>query len=402
MVENIFISNYGVFPHQYFFKNRIITTNSVILDLFDILASIYYYDILTPRKENLTDIEVCVPIQNLELFEHCRSTLELIVNFMTSPAENWTLSFTKSNNKKLNNILFSEELLVNKEFDNVSLFSGGLDSFCGINHNLINKIQTLYITYRTNNIENAQAVKIKKVIDNFNSFNEFLFYKIKIKKIEYTQRTRSLLFLGFAICNSSFYDLKKVILYENGILSLNPDVTKSRVTTKTTHPFVIYKINEILELLGTSIKIMHPFLLKTKGTMISEITKDLVPYIKETITCGKSRQNTKYDSTNGAHCGACIPCILRKISMSTNDYESYDVEYDYQNYNPNHPLHGEFRSSISYFKEFRKRIENKKIYLDFDNLEEKYYNTKTFNVDFNNMLSKFSSEIEYFLKKMEL
>ena len=187
----------------------------------------------------------------------------------------------------------------------------------------------------------------------------------------------------------------KIKIYENGILSLNPSFSR-RFVTKTTHPQVFGDINRMLTHLGSKIKLEHPCLFMTKGQMLQQIDPSFMPSVQGAMTCGANRQNRYFDNTHNRHCGACVPCILRQISVCSVKLPGLqDAEYD-SAHNLDHGNHSEYKSSLAYFKTFATKIRKKEIRAHLDlhpqNYSENDYEEKT-----SKMLNDFKDEVDLFL-----
>lgn len=376
-------------------------TNSILLDFFDLILTIYYYDITTVKGNSFRTIDAFVSVFHIDLFENQKIKIELLLNFMTG--DKWNLIFEKCDKEKINKGTTLHGLL---NYDKIALLSGGLDTFCGVYDDvLLNKNKKiLYAGYKINNIEKHSQTIISEFLMQNKNIDVKLFKSIDVKKEEYSQRTRSLLFFATGIVFADIYKLKNLHIYENGIMSLNPEINNSRTTTKSTHPKTIYLLNNILNDLNINIQIIHEFMFKTKAQMIGKLNEDFVLMIKSTNTCGMSRQNPKFDHSDGKQCGACVSCLLRKISMAYNDFEYYDVEYDIPydyDFKTNHDLMNEYKSSLIYYKLFRNNILNGEIH-NILNLKEKYFTDIDYKKKIQNMLNQFAAEIERFLDKYDL
>lgn len=104
----------------------------------------------------------------------------------------------------------------------------------------------------------------------------------------------------------------------------------------------------------------------------------------------------RYDTSTKVSCGTCVPCLLRKISMSAYDLEKYDNEYDI-------PYEGnmaeeEYRSSLNYYTTFYDYIKTEKIFSELMIKKRYYHNADYYERTFE-MLKKFSVEFEVFIKK---
>lgn len=380
------------------FFNEIKCHNPLINDLVNLAREIYIQDILTRNNINDRSLFVTVAVSDVTKWNKQKSLLTKLIKFMSH--DNLNLNFTT---ETTHSFYIQQEIEFAKpNFDAVTLLSGGLDSLCGVNYNLEHNIKSIYCSYKLNKFESKSLNTITKYLKEKHKTAHFTFSNINIKKVVNTQRTRSFLFLSLACACADLYHIKNVNLYENGIMSLNPGL-KSRTPTRTTHPNTIKMINELLDNLNVDIKINHPFLFLTKGEMINNISDEFKNLIKHTNTCGMSRQNKKLVIRTG-HCGSCVPCLLRKISLSAYDNEAYDAEYDIP-YNikfiAKKPLYKDYISSYYYYFDFYKRIKDATIFYELD-IKRKYYEMDNYITKTQDMLLKFSKELETFFNKYPL
>lgn len=390
-----------IFSHINGFKIE----DTVIIDILDIFATIYIHDITTVRNKN-TSLNVTIPVNNIDLWNKSVQTINSLVNFMTNYVDNWTITFEETKIKK---IIKKSRLFYNNDIytpQKIALFSGGLDSFAGICKELQSPPTKLFLPgYKINNHEyHSQKVLFKDFISKIDSTTKFQVFTLgKVKKKEPTQRTRSLLFFALGIVMARIHNKNNLELFENGIMSLNPEINHSRYTTKTTHPATITMMNSILKESNIDCIINHPFLFNTKAEMISNIPTDSLSFIKETITCGRNRQDIRFDSSK-KQCGACVPCILRKISMAYLGYEKYDANYDInydQKITKKHPLQDEYKSSIRYYMDYMNSINNDEIF-DVLNPRSKNYSDPNWFNKTQKMLKQFSEEVNFFINKYKI
>lgn len=210
-----------------------------------------------------------------------------------------------------------------------------------------------------------------------------------------------MLYLALAIAKAHFNTSKNVFLYENGILSLNPEL-KNRYTTKTTHPKTMFMYWSLLEKLNIDIKINHPFLFKTKGQITNDMNEEFKKAIKHTFTCGQGRSHP--ERSHNGQCGICIPCVLRKISLAAYDNEMYDVDYEYpydtKVVDIKEDLYRkDYASNLNYFKNYYELIKANQIHLEIQ-IREKYYEVNSnFRMSNHEMFYKFAQEYERFMEK---
>ena len=387
-------------------KHRI--NNFISIDLLNLFLEVYKNDIETKRdmyKKTNFNIKVYVNAKNLDTWNENKDLIIRLTDFVTEcDNDKWNIDFIpveykfEKENTKLNII---------QNIDNISLLSGGLDSFCGAYKNESNNESTIYCGYKTSNMDYSSIKNVNSFLYNRKGYKGIdLYERINQKKQYYHQRTRSLLFLAIAIFSAVERKINVVKINENGIMGLNPSF-ESRATTKTTHPKTIYLYQKLLNNIGLNIKLEHPFLFTTKGEMINLLNNEYKNHIRYTRSCGISFQNKNYNMDADTSCGACVPCLLRKISISAYDLEKYDNQYIipyeekskiYQNFN-NGKLN-DYHSSLSYFKKFYEAIESGMIFTEL-NIRKNYYKDKDYLEKTQIMLEKFKEELSIFMKKYD-
>ena len=127
--------------------------------------------------------------------------------------------------------------------------------------------------------ELAKVLKDELKIEDLTHLLFFVQPKQKNNKYgkEPTQRARSILFIALGLIVANSYGAQtKLLIPENGLISLNIPLTMTRLgsfSTKTTHPKFIYNINELLAKLGIKNKMINPYGFLTKGEMILNCTR---------------------------------------------------------------------------------------------------------------------------------
>lgn len=374
-------------------------SNLIPLDFVTIMGSIYCADIYESKVEDRPRmIKLDIPLFHPNIWENAKRDIEQLANWVSG--DEFNLSFCENKLEPFENITLS----INSNF-NTTLFSGGLDSLSGAFFNYKNDIKSDYIGFINKYEEATRQRKIAEFYREINSAESkiLLIDKPNLRKNTYTQATRSLLYMALAVANAFFNNSNKVYLYENGILSLNPEIS-GRFTTKTTHPKTIYMYNNILFKQNIDIKIYHPFMFETKGQIIDNMDRNFKSQIKYTFTCGQSR--THPERIHKGQCGICIPCLLRKISIAAYDNEEYDDEYYYDYKIKYSDIAGnvyrkDYESNIQYFMDYFYLIREKRIHLEMDVKKEYYQGIEDYLIRNKQMLHKFSNEFERFLDKYD-
>lgn len=363
----------------------------IINDLKNLFSTVYCFDVQTKREEGTTiNVDVNVSRGNLELWQSLRTNIEQLINYVTAAdSDNWRVNFCPIDGMDI------LDIPKHTGTSNVSLLSGGLDSYCGVHKNISEGESPIYCGYKTNNLDTNRINSVLKFADKaFYPQRRQLFRSIHgAKKYPY-QRTRSLLFFSLACCLAVYEGISSVKIFENGIMSLNPSF-QSRGTTRTTHPKTIMLYQRILQTLGINVQLESPFVFLTKGQMVNGLSDEFKNNIALTRSCSKPPVAF---GTPGKHsCGECVPCLLRKISLAAYDLERYDHSNSYKV-----PYEGadsiEYASSLQYFKSFYASIRNEEIFTQLD-IRSKYYDDTEYLEKTGGMLKCFADEMEVFFQK---
>jgi hypothetical protein len=124
---------------------------------------------------------------------------------------------------------------------------------------------------------------------------------------------------------------------ENGFISLNPPLTRSRIgslSTRTAHPSFISGFQALLDFVGLNVQITNPYQLKTKGEILLECKDQtmLGRLAHLSTSCGRFLRN------GYQQCGRCTPCLIRRASFlkwGTKDKTRYvfpDLSIDDKNH----------------------------------------------------------------------
>ncbi|MDE1206016.1 Qat anti-phage system QueC-like protein QatC [Tenacibaculum larymnensis] len=318
-------------------------SKSIEFDLFLISTLVYGVDNLIDREFYSVDgwareLEVDFPVYNIKEWKGQEKVLEDALKFLTG--DYWKINFIEN---KIKNYFKETKRRWNvnkRSFDvgkikTTSLFSGGLDSLIGV----IDELEKLSVDEEIllvshfdfkspgpNQDQNSLFTKLKakypkKIKDNWiqiklalnrHDINE------EELKLESNYRSRSFFFIGLGCLVSPSSNL---IIPENGTISINYPLTPSRVSslsTRTTHPFVIGKLQELLNNLNINIKLDNPYKFDTKGDMVINCSnKSLLKEILELSTsCGKPGRKQNWKNKNTKHCGTCMPCVYRRASLN--------------------------------------------------------------------------------------
>lgn len=252
-------------------------------DLYIIGLSVFSLDKRVTRKQFrdcwTRSIEVSIPVLEYERWKGTELSWNKLLSYLTG--DEWKIIFRETNAVYSKHENANRKHLDISKCDCVSLFSGGLDSYCGaiklleeqkspclIGHNEYPKLRYIQEEF-------AEDFRICYPEQNllFIGFTAGARAPIstiygKLNGVENTSRGRSLLFLCAAITVAGIMgnDIP-VYIPENGFIGLNVALTNSRkgtCSTRTTHPHFLNGLRNILQKIGISNPIENFFAFKTK------------------------------------------------------------------------------------------------------------------------------------------
>lgn len=322
---------------------------SLYEDLFIIGLSVFAIDKRIPRKNTFDrwtrDLDVSIPVIEIQSWNNIKEKWESMLEFLTG--DNWRITFRKSENIFSKRKRRSSRQIDISSCTCVSLFSGGLDSFCGaiellekgespclLGHNEYPKLRKIQDNLCS--MFCKEYPKQKSVFASFTANSRAPYGKDgKIIEGENTSRGRSLLFLCAAVTIAGIIgDNTPIYIPENGFIGLNIPLTNNRkgsCSTRTTHIHFLKAFNEILEMVGIKHKVINIFAFESKKDIVQRVkdTKAFMRGAQYTISCSHPclpRYKKEGDRTYPKNCGYCYPCIIRKSSML--GLEQYDSKYD--------------------------------------------------------------------------
>ncbi len=334
-------------------------------DLLLIAASIFAIDRCVarqPREALVRGIEVSIPIVNIGRLQPLRSVIEDILRLLSNDA--WRITFRQDKGDP------EDEIKAETSNGTTLLFSGGLDSLAaaidlGSQGRLLQLVSHTTRNPRTAAVQNELATMLQKlgIAPLHRKFQVTALSSPPAPDLSFeaesSQRTRSFLFLTLAVlCARRAGHSQVVYIAENGQMAIHLPLTQARIgafSTHTAHPEVLAKTQDYFrKALGRPIRIENPYVHLTKA-QVTKIVWDKLPLsIPATISCWKTSR-----LTGGAtHCGACIPCIIRRIAVESHGTDSTAHDRDlFSEVFAALPEDDDGRRNLADFGEFVVRIE---------------------------------------------
>jgi 7-cyano-7-deazaguanine synthase in queuosine biosynthesis len=154
---------------------------------------------------------------------------------------------------------------------------------------------------------------------------------------ETTTRGRSVLFFALGIAVADALNADRLVVPENGFISLNVPLSPSRrgsFSTRTTHPHFVSLVRNVLSAIGVNVAIELPYRFRTKGEMMQQVANAdvLAAGVPVTMSCAHPSAG-RWAKQPNIHCGRCVPCIIRRAGIQTamNDPTPYNqIDLDVQ------------------------------------------------------------------------
>lgn len=285
------------------------------------------------------DLHFVVPVRNLDFWRSANvlATLRSTLGFLSD--DNYQFDFVQMDQDHTiqEYLEFNDTQQLFGRPEQVVMFSGGLDSLGGaIEEILTQKRRVVLVTHKStpklnNRHRNMETLLAAKAGDNAPHHISVRVHKTKGLNHEYTQRSRSFLYMSIGATIARMLGLKSVRFYENGVISLNLPVCAQVAggrATRTTHPKVMKGFQEIISLVaGEPFTIENPFIWKTKADVVEVITKaGCADLIAHSMTCTHTWEMTNQHT----HCGGCSQCIDRRFAVVAAKADQYDPADHYK------------------------------------------------------------------------
>lgn len=320
------------------------------IDMLYLSLAVYAADRLILRENGedawSREIELYMPVLCVDRWNACQSLVERMLNFLTG--DRWKICFrgrelTEVEKKAREN--WEKVTEKNLNISRICMFSGGLDSCIGALNLLCDDTDASDIVFVSHygggkgTIEYQEMLK-EAFINRFNLDEGYFIQnyaavitKKEVKK-EDTTRSRSFMFFSHAVAYASAMGKEvELIIPENGLISLNIPLAYTRTgtsSTRTTHPYYMKVLQELITELEIPVKLKNPFQFKTKGEMVLEC-KDrefLQKILDKTMSCSHPDVGRHQGLKKTMHCGYCLPCTIRRASIQKGGLEDTSTYYD--------------------------------------------------------------------------
>ena len=298
-------------------------------DLWEIAAATFAVDRNLKRpalnewhkgQEWHRSIEATIPVQNPAWWSQRSSDVENLLNWLTS--DTWRLEFTQGKA-----IASTMSLLSNQDLGfegRTALFSGGLDSVCGVIDDLESSNDPLHaVSVSTNNRMESRQKHIFETLQRFNPrLRSWLPFKLQVRmdNTEDTARSRGFVFLTAGVLSAIARGTNTLRLYENGPGALNLALSRGQVgaqAAKAVHPKTLRYMERLARAVtdDPTFRIENRAFRLTKAQMVQRVPDRYDEALAASVSCDTGFSHHQSGDA-AAHCGGCTSCVLRRQALA--------------------------------------------------------------------------------------
>jgi hypothetical protein len=303
------------------------------IDFYRMAAAVYSADARILREKSFDrwtrDVVLHLPVNDVTRWKGVAPTLVHLLQFLTG--DRWEVRVREGAPPRPPVDRRRADRAAVLDIDAVSLLSGGLDSFVGALDAFHDGQKLILVSHNATGPARFSSPAQTAVLSAVSSVAQRQVPHLKMTvspparvgsgESETSQRSRSIIFVGLGVLVASAYPSgTPLIVAENGFISLNVPLTHGRLgshSTRTTHPYTFALVREVIAGLGLATPLVTPYQFMTKGEMLVNAPSQsvLAGAIHETNSCARPNERNAQASRPQAHCGYCVPCIVRRAAM---------------------------------------------------------------------------------------
>lgn len=314
------LARVGVFPTE------------IGLDVLVLAAHVHAADTRVSRDSESQDgwtreLRLIVPVSDPDRWAAAAPIFVRMLNFLTG--DRWSLGFRARPRRFTQLAPTAPSRLIGPPFNDLALFSGGLDSLIGAIDALEAGRTPLLISHAgegaTSDAQTTifDALKTQYPANPIQRLRLWMAFPDGLvlgSAGENTTRGRSFLFFALGVFAGTGLDGPFTLnVPENGLIAVNVPLDPLRLgalSTRTTHPFYIARWNDALAALGVDGNIANPYWDKTKGEMVATCANGtLLQRLTATSLSCAAPTKGRWQGHSTQHCGYCLPCLIRRASL---------------------------------------------------------------------------------------
>jgi 7-cyano-7-deazaguanine synthase in queuosine biosynthesis len=283
------------------------------------------------------ELVLCVPVADPAFWSRPEVMHRLITTLAFGTDDRWCFHFDHLQRTVPQLAITWSERELLEQPDTVVLFSGGTDSLCGVVEAVTRHgARPVLVSHWAADQVKARQRRLRTAVRRALGPWEFPHVQVELHRRakqdgESSQRTRGFLFACLGAAVAAHLGIKRVLLPENGYVSINPRINDQLVgalASRGTHPKFLAVFNRLLELVfeGT-VTVSNPLWDRTRAEALATLQDaDCAHLLQQTYSCGKLQGR----SPGKSHCGGCSQCIDRRFAVLMADLEEHDPLNHYE------------------------------------------------------------------------
>jgi len=298
----------------------------VLADLVDLAVSVYAADRLCHRRtDERATIQIRLPVRAPNVLSNPTVVKHLVDVLHWFTYDNWSFDFelraTIPRPAELQPLL---DCLDQSRPVEVSLWSGGLDSFAGLCHRISadrdDDMQHVLLGAGASTQMESTQKRLIDCVDPARSHTKLVQAPIRMvdadrRRRNSTPRARGFVFLLLGAVCSLLHDQDRLFVFENGVGAINlryPGSDSATDHSRSVHPISLKRMGVLVSAaIGQEFCFENPFLFSTKAQLCSTLLdsrhRGCVPL---TVSCDRRHHAAEQQ------CGYCSSCLLRRQALA--------------------------------------------------------------------------------------
>lgn len=266
------------------------------------------------KKSKKSRLEICIEpgLLNAATLKSVSKILERLVTFVL--LSQTSISFHPSSDEYQ-----TAAKGMSRKSKYVALFSGGVDSLSGAL--LASEKSTSIVNVFCSHMYQGRVISVtRKLSERYFSNKGIDLYEFPVPVMDTTgySQTRGFLYILTAAAIGVSVGARRIVVSECGPTMHQPKFGPADQTTMTTHPFVLARAQEILDLITPQLAISTPFENLTKAEVMAVCPKPRA--FKESHSCISQRLVL--------HDGTCYGCVVRLLAGIAAGVPDVDYAHD--------------------------------------------------------------------------
>jgi len=221
--------------------------------------------------------------------------------------------------------------------DTVVCFSGGMDSLAALLAERSDGRRPALVSHWPAPVIQTRQANVSRAVRERDSDWRFPHYGVWVNRIggprtvEHSQRSRSFLFGSLAVAVASSHAINRMVLADNGVVSINLPQSAQNVGTflsRSTHPRYVRMLQEYARLVleNGEFRVVNTLEFDTRREVVQRIADVDPRLLGVTVSCAHVEGQTAAQP----HCGTCSQCIDRRFSTTAAGLQDYDLPDAYE------------------------------------------------------------------------